>query len=146
MTGVAQASERNILGPTGYKGIELGASEAQAVATGLLVDGEGGEFCRRYYFAPTEGTMPRASGVFISGSRGVTLIGGTSRMRTNEGVGRGSKLADAKRVYPDLTRDPEADWLYTSPVPGNKDAKYKFVVLNDIVDDFSLESNDRGGC
>jgi hypothetical protein len=146
LAGSAQAGDWPTLGPDGYKGVKLGASEQQAVATGLLVDGEGDQTCRRYYFAPSEGTMPRASGVWISGTRGVTVIGGTSRMLTAQGIGRGASLRALKQRYPVLTQDAQFDWIYSAPVPGNENAKYRFVVLNDVVDDFAIESNDRAGC
>ncbi|WP_086824238.1 hypothetical protein [Allokutzneria sp. NRRL B-24872] len=144
--GTAHADGDTTLGPFGYNDLKLGQSEQAAVETGLLVDGEGDQVCRRYYFTPSEGSSPRASGVWISGLRGVTLIGGTSRMRTAEGITEGASLQSLQQHYPQLVQDPGSDWIYFTPAPGNPSAKYRFVVYDGVVDSFVLELNDRAGC
>ncbi|WP_216206509.1 hypothetical protein [Amycolatopsis aidingensis] len=133
-----------VLGPDGYKSLKLGMSEQDAVATGLLTDGEDHGECSFYYFVPSEGTMPRSSGIFISETDGVYVIGGTSKMRTPEHIRRGHSFQRLLAAYPYLKQDDMFDFLYTTPVPGNPEAAYRFVVFDGVVDDFGLELPGKG--
>ncbi|MCP2163732.1 hypothetical protein [Goodfellowiella coeruleoviolacea] len=134
--------EPRVLGPDGYRALTLGMPEAAAVATGLLTGKENyGGSCNYYYFVPSVGSMPRASGVLISPSKGVTAIGATSKMRTPEGIRRDhSSLSDLRAAYPELTRDSVLDFVYRTPVPGNPAASYRFVIVDGLVSDFGLDS------
>ncbi|MFD9894367.1 hypothetical protein ACFWY9_33895 [Amycolatopsis sp. NPDC059027] len=146
MAGPAQAAgqtQARILDSFGYGQLKLGMSEADAVATGLLTAGEPGK-CAAYYFVPSEGSMPRSSGVFISKTDGVTVIGGTSKMRTPQEIWRGSTLDDLREAYPDLTQDSQMDWIYRASAPGNPAANYSFVVNFNQVQDFALEATGKG--
>ncbi|RZS44951.1 hypothetical protein EV193_101832 [Herbihabitans rhizosphaerae] len=128
----------NTLGPDGYKSLLLGMSEQQAVATGLLVDRQDLGGCVAYYFAPSEGTMSRASGVLISPENGVFDIGATSLMTTAQGITRGSTVDQLRAAYPDLQQDPEMDFIHHANVPGSHVAVFDFVVDNGEVTDIHL--------
>jgi hypothetical protein len=140
LTGSAEAATPRILGSFGYQGLKLGMSEPAAEATGLLTDREAGTKCDFYYFVPSEGSMPRSSGVFVSKTAGVVVIGATSKMRTPQEAWSGMSLADLRDAYPDLVQDSQQDWLYRAPAPGNPAADYLFVVTNNLVTDFALET------
>src|SRR5690606_30350767 len=63
-TTAPDAPDEPVLGPEGYKTLEIGQSGAAAEATGLLVDKQPGP-CDRYYLHPDEGEQNVGSGVFI---------------------------------------------------------------------------------
>ncbi|GAB3484071.1 hypothetical protein GCM10027521_24220 [Amycolatopsis cihanbeyliensis] len=146
--GETPATQENgharVLGPDGYKSLKLGMSEQDAVATGLLTGGENHGECSYYHFVPGEGTMPRSSGIFISETDGVYVIGGTSKMRTPELIRRGHSFQRLLAAYPYLEQDSVFDFLYTTPVPGNPEAGYRFVVHGGEVQDFALELLGKG--
>ncbi len=141
------ASAGAVLGPDGYKGLELGQSEQQAVETGLLVNRQQPQECVFYHLRPEEGVPNPGGGVFIDPQLGVVMIGGTDQIRTPEGIAFGAALDEVRTAYPDLTQDPETDFVYTAAVPGHPDLQYRFAVdENDHVSDFGLNAPDMGSC
>ncbi|WP_073482429.1 hypothetical protein [Streptoalloteichus hindustanus] len=123
----APAAQPRILGPDGYKTLKLGMSEQDAVATGLLENKRPfGDTCVIYSIVRSEGTHPNRSGVIISPKFGVWSIPATSKMRTPQEIWQGSRFSDVQDAYPDLTRHPQFDYIYTAGVPGNPKAEYDF--------------------
>lgn len=141
------ASDEPILGPEGYKTLELGQSEQEAEATGLLVDRQQPEECILYRLRPEEGKPNPGGGVFVDPQLGVVMIGGTDKIHTPEGIGFGDPLDQVRANYPDLEPVPENDFVYTAGVPGHDGLEYRFAVDEaDLVSDFSLEGPDGGSC
>ncbi|MGW0522349.1 hypothetical protein [Crossiella sp. NPDC003009] len=132
---------QRLLHAHGYRALRLGMSEADAVATGLLTSDDTSGVCRFYRFAGSEGSQPKTSGVFISPTNGVVMIGGTSKMLTPQGIWRGSELADLRDAYPVLRRDRLCDWIYRAAAPGNPRAHYWFTVDGGRVTDFGLQAS-----
>lgn len=141
-TGLAQ------LGPTGYKSLRLGQQQEQAEATGLLVDKQTfASACTMYYLRPEEGQQNVGSGVWIDDQRGVVMISTTDRSRTPENIGLGSTLKQARAAYPKLRQNPETDFVYTTPTPGNAHATYALAVDKvDRLADLTLSAEDMGSC
>ncbi|GAA2839066.1 hypothetical protein [Crossiella cryophila] len=135
------------LGPDGYKSLKLGMSEADALATGLLTEQEQIGSCVSYRFVSSEGSMPAYSGVLFDENRKLNSIGATSRMLTREGAWPNMHIKDVKVVYPQLTQDPDQPYLHKTPVPGNTNAKYHFVLdEHDVAYTFGLHSNRDAAC
>lgn len=141
-------SHSRVLGPQGYKKLQLGQSERAAEKTGLLVDKERGSTCDFYYLKRSEGRPNVGGGVFVDRSEGVAVISGTNRSRTPEGVAMGSGLKKVKAAYPGLSPVKHNDSVYQSPVPhGESGSHYRFSVdEHDKVSDFALEATDTGKC
>lgn len=59
-----------VLGPDGYKGIQLGQSERDAEKTGLLVNKQTTSGCDFYRLAASEGKPNLGGGVFIEPRKG----------------------------------------------------------------------------
>lgn len=134
-TGVAQAATDNaggqanapVFGPAGYQGLRLGQSEAQGVATGELgaPDGSSGTGCTTYQLRDWPGFPERIDGaVIISDTQGVVGIWAYPGVRTPQGIGLGSTVAEAKKAFPGYADnyDYVAD---EAPVPGNPAAFYQ---------------------
>lgn len=144
-TTAPDAPDEPVLGPEGYKTLEIGQSGAAAEATGLLIDKQPGP-CDRYYLHPDEGEQNVGSGVFIDPDLGVVMIGGTTESHTPEGVGMGTPLADVRVAYPDLEPVPPTDFVYRAQVPGGE-LTYRFAFSEeDLVSDFALHPDDMGAC
>lgn len=146
--GTAQAEPGGVLGPTGYKDLHLGQEQAEAEATGLVVNKQPGEGCDYYDMHPDEGQQNPGSGVFISPEKGVQMIGGTTLSHTPEGITLGQPREQVEQAYDELTPVPPFDWVVTTDVP-NEDsgAKYRFAFDEDNkVSDFGLESADPVPC
>lgn len=146
--GAAQAAPGGVLGPTGYKGLHLGQPEAEAEATGLVVNKESYQGCDYYDMHPDEGKQNPGNGVFISPDDGVQVIGGTTLSHTPEGLTFGKTRADVEQAYGELTPVPPFDWVVTTDVP-NEDsgAKYRFAFdENNTISDFGLETADPASC
>lgn len=146
--GFAQAADDVVLGPDGYKTLRLGQSQADAEATGLLVDKEPGQTCVFYRLRPEEGQQHPGSGVFVDPAKGVVMIGGTDRSHTPEGIKLRSAKDQVKAAYPDLSPAPPGDFVFTAAAVGSETgAKYRFAFKpNERVNDFGLENADLGGC
>ncbi|MGO1053009.1 hypothetical protein [Crossiella sp. CA198] len=135
-------AQLRLLHAHGYRALRLGMSEADALDTGLLSTDDTSGVCRFYRFAAAEGSQPKTSGVFISPTNGVVMIGGTSKMLTPQGIWRGSELADLRDAYPVLRRDRLCDWIYRAAAPGNPRAHYWFTVDGGRVTDFGLQASE----
>ncbi|WP_406071868.1 hypothetical protein OG372_34475 [Streptomyces sp. NBC_01020] len=135
-----------VLGPDGYKGIQLGQSERDAEKTGLLVNKQTTPGCDFYRLAASEGKPNLGGGVFIEPRKGVVVITGTNLIRTPEGITMGTGLARVKAAYPRLTK--VGDFIFETPVPGGTPGeRYRFAVdEQNLVADFALEATDRGTC
>ncbi|MBP2473707.1 hypothetical protein JOF53_002579 [Crossiella equi] len=142
VSAVADLAQLRVLTAHGYRSLRLGMGEAEAMATGLLTGEDTSGVCRFYRFVHTEGSQPKTSGVFISPTNGVVMIGGTSKMLTPQGVWRGSELADLRDAYPVLRRDRLCDWIYRAAAPGNPRAHYWFTVEGGRVTDFGLQASE----
>lgn len=148
LAGAAQAAPGGVLGPTGYKGLHLGQSEADAEATGLVLDKEPYKACDYYRMNPSEGQQNPGSGVFISPTEGVQLIGGTTLSHTPEGITLGTPREQVERAYDQLTPVPPFDWVVVTDVPNEGSGhKYRFAFdENGRVSDFDLETADPRDC
>src|SRR5699024_7412332 len=84
------AASQNPLGPDAYQSLELGMSEDDAIATGLLTDRQELGDCTWFYLDPAEGEQNPGAGVVVSPTHGVVSIPGTQSNQTPEGVTMGS--------------------------------------------------------
>ena len=116
-------------GPTGFNGVSLGMTQADAEATGLIAKNSspaGAPGCTGYDWA----TIPRPAGdyaLIISDSAGVVRISSPTNAVTPEGIYRGLSAEKVRATYPDGSGD-ESEW--DAPVPGNEQARYAFVFDN----------------
>ena len=124
-----------VIGPTGYGGIRLGMTLAEAKATGLLGEpsheAEGG--CPSYTLL-VDGPYAAAS---ISDT--VQAIN-TSGTQTPEGIGQGATFEQLKAVYPELqnqTVEPNGYALVAAP--GNPNGQYRFWFDAGAVTNVSLQ-------
>lgn len=149
------AATENTLGPDGYKSLELGMSEDDAVATGLLTDRQEIGDCTWFYLDPAEGEQNPGAGVVISPTHGVVSIPGTQSNQTPEGITMGSVNNDEGSTteqiedgYDKYTVDKTGPMpIYTAPAPGNPEAHYIFVIGDDDrAKDMGLTADDDGEC
>lgn len=120
--GTPRAPVGTVLGPDGYGKLKLGMTADQALATHEVAPGAdtpGPTYCAPYYLAD-HGEQPR---VQVSPKVGVASIDAFSGMRTPEGIGLGSTMAQVKTAYPNLVIRPNS---YSVVVPGNNKAIYRF--------------------
>lgn len=109
-----------VVGPTGYKALELGQTLEDAQATGLLGEpGTSQGSCTRYDLLSDD----RATG-YVLISETVQVIA-ADPVQTPEGVGRGWTVDQVKEVYPGLDEDAAADGLAVVPVDGNSAASFE---------------------
>lgn len=150
----ASAAE-STLGPDGYKSLQLGMSEEEAVDTGLLTDGEKVGACTWFYLDPSEGAQNPGAGVVVSPTHGVVSIPGTESTQTPEditmgsvGTETGSTTEQIEDSYDRYTVDKTGLLpLYTAPTPGNSEAHYLFAIGDDDrVKDMALTADDDGEC
>lgn len=148
-------ANENTLGPNGYKSLELGMSEDEAIATGLLADRQEIGECTWFYLDPAEGEQNPGAGVVVSPTHGVVSIPGTQSIQTPEGITMGSVHNDAGSTteqiedgYDKYTVDKTGPVpLYTAPAPGNPEAHYLFAIGDDDrAKDMALTTDDDGGC
>lgn len=120
-------------GPTGYDGIELGMTLAEAKAAGLTVlHSTGTDGCR-------SGMLPDFGipAVIISPDRGVVMISAPdASATTREGVHIGSTKEQVMAAYPDARREPD---FWQAAVPGNRGAHYWFDLADGKVKGWTLE-------
>jgi hypothetical protein len=142
------APDRLTLGPDGLGKIKLGATEAEAKAAGLEID----DSARGTAACPKTGNIRLKSiedssdlivSVSISTKYGVALIGALADIHTPEGIKKGSSTDDAKKAYPQLTNISGApdNGQFTTPVPGNPNAKYRMSIYQGKVNGFELMLN-----
>jgi len=150
--GTAAASstvaDEPVLGASNYKALHLGQSEADALATGLLVDGRSSGDCVFYSLPPSEGKPNIGGGVFVEPSKGVVVISGTDMIRTPAGIGMGSTLDDVHGAYPELAPVVPYDFVFDTRAPGgNAGERYRFALdEQNFVSDFAVEAADTGTC
>ncbi|KOV88944.1 hypothetical protein [Nocardia sp. NRRL S-836] len=81
-----------------YNKLTLAMTEADALKTGMLVEGQfqAGEVCKNY--AMTSVSDPRA--VVISAAKGIVRITLPEYAKTSRSIGTGTKVSDVKAAYP----------------------------------------------
>lgn len=128
-----------VLGPTGFRALELGQTLEEAQATGLLgdvVEDGGPEGCSVYALT----TRPSGQ-VYVSGTVQAIVA---DPVQTPEGVGRGWTIAQVKKVYPELDEEfAAAEGQFLVSVPGNSSAHYRLAFAGGLVTGVSLQSADR---
>ncbi|WNV91524.1 hypothetical protein [Umezawaea sp. Da 62-37] len=112
-------------GQVGYGKLQLGMSEADALATGLLTPGpDDSTGCHTY----STGTQPQTPGaVIISPAKGILRITLPDYAKTTMGISVGSTAAEVKMRYPAADEYDEGfSYLNTSPFPWY----YQFIIAN----------------
>lgn len=153
--GSSSAAEESTLGPDGYKSLQLGMTEEEAVDTGLLTEPQEIGACTWFYLDPSEGAQNPGAGVVVSPTRGVVSIPGTESTQTPEGITMGAvgtetgsttgQIEDGYDRYAVDKTGPVP--LYTAPTPGNSEAHYLFAIGDDDrVKDMALTADDDGEC
>jgi hypothetical protein len=145
-TNAARAVGGTVVGPDGYDALKLGMSRSDVEATGLVVafdDRQGDAVCPAAATVRTADPLNPASAL-VSAKLGVVRIHLADGLHTPTGVGPGSSLADIKKAYPPLKLDPgtggpDEDGRYFAPVPGNAQAVYRIVIINNKAAQFALE-------
>ncbi len=149
------AADASTLGPDGYKSLELGMSEEEALATGLITDRQQVGDCTWFSLKKSEGEQNPGSGVVVSPDRGVVSIPGTQSLNTPEGItmgsvnnDKGSTTEQIENAYDVYTVDKTGPVpIYTAPAPGNSEAHYIFAIGDDDrAKDLGLTADDDGGC
>jgi len=127
-----------VLGPTGFRGLELGQTLEEAQATGVLGDEDPaiGRQCD-YYHLMVDGQA--AGWVLVSDT--VQAID-SDALQTPEGIGAGSTLDQAAAAYPDV-----GDQFVTQngraivAAPGNDNARYNLRFTDDGISRIALEAD-----
>jgi hypothetical protein len=135
-----------VLGPDGLGPLELGMSQAEAEATGMLEP-------RAVEWAPGTGCSPLfrlADGspdtpVWFDDAYGVAAIYAPDDVLTPEGLGVGSSLADVERLYPAWTDYGVNVMRGVAPVTGRPDLEYRIAYGSDgIVRELALQRSPNG--
>jgi hypothetical protein len=142
------APKSDIIGPKGYRALQLGMSQKAATATGLIdpwkTSGDSG--CIGYSH------LRKATGdsgnVLFSSKLGVVVIDAPSAdVRTPEGIHIGSTLAALLKAYPNWERadadGPGPDGRGWAKVPGNSDAYYRTTIEGGKVTELTLQHKDQ---
>lgn len=116
-TTESSKANQDLLGPTGYIGLELGTSMEDARAAGLLLD-DGRQApvelslisdrdgpCRGFLFGMYGDAMGYRAHGYFSEDGGLAVIYGQGNMKTPEGVGYGTSLADLQQTFPALSAE-----------------------------------------
>ncbi|MQY04573.1 hypothetical protein [Actinomadura macrotermitis] len=112
------------LGPDGYGALKLGMSLDQAKATGLITVKKAAGGCTAFDLKaapPAKGAV----GGYVSAKLGVSSIFSTEEMRTPQGIGNGSTLAELKQAFPKVAKKAN---VMAAKVPDNPKAEYDFVL------------------
>ena len=129
-----------VFGPTGLGGLQLGMTVAQAKATGLVgavpsPSAEGGLTAQMIAGKPGDG-LP---GLFFSPTLGLVAIYAFAGVKTAEGIGIGSTLAQVTTVYPSwqgLDGSAGPGWVV---VPGSETAVYRIDIRDGVVDQLDIQ-------
>jgi hypothetical protein len=132
-----------VLGPTGFRELELGQTVDEAQATGLLGDrdpvmGVGGG-CD-YHRLLMDGPGDFAGFVLVSDT---VLYIDSNRMQTPEGIGPGSTVEQAKALYPDLDEEAAEKGSALVAVPGNDNAQYRLQFTDGEIARIALQEADQ---
>lgn len=132
-----------VLGPTGFRELELGQTVDEAQATGQLGDrdpvmGVGGG-CD-YHRLLMDGPGDFAGFVLVSDT---VLDIDSNRMQTPEGIGPGSTVEQAKALYPDLDEEAAAKGSALVAVPGNDNAQYRLQFTDGEIARIALQEADQ---
>ncbi|MFB4302200.1 hypothetical protein [Actinomadura sp. NTSP31] len=125
------------LGPLGYGALRLGMKAARLRGSGLLVGKVRGRAggCDGYDLR-THRTPKGSAGVYYSARLGITTIFAVGGMRTPQGIGVGSTLAQVKHAYPRLATGVNGS---SAPVPGNPHAVYSLLLKDGRVTSLALD-------
>ncbi|MFL6142749.1 MAG: hypothetical protein ACJ72N_12890 [Labedaea sp.] len=140
-TSTAKPPPRSPIGPSGYAGLTLGMTAAQAEATGLLVPNAqplSSKGCKGYDYkgAPSQ---PNHYAVLISETRGLVRVAGRADAVTPEGLVVGASESDLKRLYPTQSAVHGAIGEWVTAVPRNAAAQYWIIVRNNAVSEIRIE-------
>ncbi|WP_370944346.1 hypothetical protein AB5J62_35390 [Amycolatopsis sp. cg5] len=120
----------DVLTPEGFHKVKLGQSEAKALRSGYLSgDGWDDGSCNRYATVDRPGDNMR---VAISHENGVVRVRVPDNVRTYEGIGVGSTVAEVKETYEDVT---EYRLGLSAPVPGYGDRSYEIWIEDSYNED-----------
>jgi hypothetical protein len=140
-TSTVKPPPRSPIGPSGYAGLALGMTTAQAEATGLLVPNaqpRSSKGCRGYDYkgAPNQ---PNHYAVLISETFGLVRVAGRADAVTPEGLAVGAAESDLKRLYPTQSAAHGAVGEWVTAVPRNTAAQYWIIVRNNAVSEIRIE-------